>query len=52
MGLGTLHLELMEANLVKEFEWGEEVELGETMKNDIDFVMKKPLKASIVKRRL
>lgn len=56
MGLGTLHLELMVANLVKEFEWkevvGEEVELGETMKNDIDYVMKKPLKARIVRRRL
>ncbi|XP_068635881.1 cytochrome P450 89A2-like [Aristolochia californica] len=55
MGIGTLHLEFLVANMVKEFEWkvvdGGGVDMTETMHNDIDYSMKTPLRAHIVPRR-
>ncbi|XP_058106348.1 cytochrome P450 89A2-like [Magnolia sinica] len=55
IGLGMLHLEYMVAHLIKEFEWkgvtGDEVDMAETMEMEIDYVMKKPLKAYIVPRK-
>ncbi|KAG9455491.1 hypothetical protein H6P81_008395 [Aristolochia fimbriata] len=55
VGIGTLHLEFLVANLVKQFQWsavdGEEVDLTETMHNDIDYSMKTPLRAHIIPRK-
>ncbi|KAL6005631.1 hypothetical protein ACLOJK_006201 [Asimina triloba] len=54
IGVGTLHLEYLVAHLINEFEWkavpGEEVDMSETIDMDIDYVMKKPLKAWILAR--
>ncbi|KAL6005629.1 hypothetical protein ACLOJK_006199 [Asimina triloba] len=55
MGLATLHLQYVVANLINQFEWkavaGEEVDLTETIDMDIDYVMKKPFKACLVPRK-
>ncbi|XXG76956.1 hypothetical protein AAC387_Pa08g1208 [Persea americana] len=53
LNLAMLHLEYFLANLVREFEWkavdGDEVDLAE--RQEFFIVMKKPLKAKIIKRK-
>ncbi|KAL6905191.1 hypothetical protein ACP4OV_002792 [Aristida adscensionis] len=54
LGIAMLHLEYFVANLVREFEWqevaGDEVDFAE--KNEFTTVMKKPLRARLVPRRI
>ncbi|KAL6641304.1 hypothetical protein ACP70R_019485 [Stipagrostis hirtigluma subsp. patula] len=54
LGIAMLHLEYFVANLVREFEWkevpGDEVDFAE--KQEFTTVMKKPLRARLVPRRI